>query len=423
MPELIPKPYLPAIPLDESEHRIVKIESAILTDIFPSLLVIRIHTNTGFIGHGETYYAPQAVSAMLHDWMARRLIGSDPLAIESHWRFFYERAANFGVRGTELRAISAIDLALWDIFGQVTQQPIYRLLGGPVRNCVPVYNSLANPNYGIRPDGTQGWPGYGVLGKPGPLEDSYNFFNNPEELAHDLLESGYTAFKTWAFDKPAHEHGGMRISHADIERGLIPLRKIRDAVGNKLEIMIDGHGFFMLPAAIRIAEALEEIKPLWIEDIIKMDSIETLANFREKSPVPISASEMLLSRADFADVLMKRAADYIMVDPTWAGGISECVRIAHMAQAFNVPTTTHDCSGPLTLMAGVHINAAVPGCCFQETARAHIKTVYKDLIDDQPQISNGHMALPTKPGLGVKLNPDFFNPSREGYRSSDVTKK
>ena len=145
MPELIPKPYLPAIPLDESEHRIVKIESAILTDIFPSLLVIRIHTNTGFIGHGETYYAPQAVSAMLHDWMARRLIGSDPLAIESHWRFFYERAANFGARGTELRAISAIDLALWDIFGQVTQQPIYRLLGGPVRNCVPVSVRTAVP--------------------------------------------------------------------------------------------------------------------------------------------------------------------------------------------------------------------------------------------------------------------------------------
>jgi L-alanine-DL-glutamate epimerase-like enolase superfamily enzyme len=174
----------------------------------------------------------------------------------------------------------------------------------------------------------------------------------------------------------------------------------------------------MLPAALRIADALKEIDPLWIEDILKMDSIETLANFRAKCPVPVSASEMLLSRADYIDLLVKRAADYVMIDPTWVGGISETVRLAHLAQGFNVPVTMHDCTGPLTLMAGVHVNAAVPGCCFQETVRAQIQTVYPDLIDEQPVIRGGHMDLPRGPGLGVKLNPDLFDPNREGYRQS-----
>ena len=100
-------------------------------------------------------------------------------------------------------------------------------------------------------------------------------------------------------------------------------------------------------------------------------------------------------------------------------GISETVRLAHMAQAFNVPATMHDCSGPLTLMAGIHVNAAVPGCCFQETCRAQIQTVYKEFIDNQPVIRNGFMALPTEPGLGVKLNPDLFDPNHRGYRMSE----
>ena len=107
-----------------------------------------------------------------------------------------------------------------------------------------------------------------------------------------------------------------------------------------------------------------------------------------------------------------------MIDPTWVGGISESVRIAHMAQGYNIPATLHDCTGPLTLFAGLHVNAAVPGCCFQETVRAHIRTFYKDLIDRDVPIRDGHADLPTGPGLGVKLNPDLFRPERNGYRLS-----
>jgi galactonate dehydratase len=414
------KPYLPPTPIDAGAVRVTAIETCIPGEIMQGLVLLRVHTDAGIIGHGESYYIPHAVASVIHDWMARRLLGADALAIESHWRFLYERSANFGARGAELRAISAIDVALWDILGQVCKQPIYRLLGGPVRDRVAVYNSCGNPTYGRNVGGDPGWPGYGTIGTPGPLQDSYNLFHAPCELAEELLADGYTAMKVWPFDRAAHRSGGMRISLADLEEAVRPLREIRKRVGSRIELLVDGHGFFMLPAALRIADALREIQPLWLEDVLKMDNLDTLADFRRQSRMPISASEMLLSRADYAQVLERRAADFVMIDPTWAGGISESVRLAHMAQAYNVPSTMHDCTGPITALAGIHVNAAVPGCCFQETVRAHIRSFYAQLIEPNLHIEGGYAHLPTGPGLGARLNPDLFRPTAAGYRVSRV---
>jgi L-alanine-DL-glutamate epimerase-like enolase superfamily enzyme len=263
-----------------------------------------------------------------------------------------------------------------------------------------------------------GWPGYGSHGKPGPLEDAYNLAHAPGDLAQELLEEGFSGLKAWPFDAAAHAHGGMRISLADLNKALRPLYEIRERVGDRIEILVDGHGFFMLPAALRIADGLRDLRPLWAEDILKMDNIETLANFRRQSQLPISASEMLLSRADFAQVLSSQAADFIQIDPTWAGGISETVRLAHLAQGYNVPTSMHDCTGPLTLFAGLHVNAAVAGCCYQEVVRAHIRTFYSDLIEPNITLSQGHALLPRTPGLGTRLNPDLFTEENPTYRIS-----
>ena len=189
------KPHLPPSPIEEGKVTVEAIESVQPLDLFPDLLLVRIHTDAGIIGHGETYYCAEAVQAMLHDWMARRLLGEDALAIESHWRFLYERAANFGVRGTELRALSAIDVALWDILGQVCKQPVYRLLGGPVRDRIPVYNSCGNPQYGPSSTGHKGWPGMGSIGEPGPLGDTWKLVHEPAALAQELMELGYSGLK------------------------------------------------------------------------------------------------------------------------------------------------------------------------------------------------------------------------------------
>lgn len=416
--------HLPACPLEDNAVRITAIETAIPASFAPHLMMLRIHTDAGLVGHGESFFCSHAMTGMIHDFMARRLLGADALAIESQWRFLYERLANIGARGTELRAISAIDLALWDILGQVCKQPVYRLLGGPVRDRVPVYNSCGNPSYSIRsrpgeqPGGT--WPGMGSIGRPGPLSDSYNYFHQPVKLARELIELGYTGMKVWPLDFPAITHGPMLVSDANLRQALRPLEKIREAVGMDIEVMIDGHAHYHLPAALRIAEALRPLKPLWLEDIVKMDNLDTLADFRRQSGMPISASEMLLSAADYAQVLEKRAADYIMIDPTWVGGISAAFRIAQMAGAYNLPVNMHDATGPLTLLAGLHVLAAVPNGLYQETMRAQIQNTYKDLIALDVRIQDGCIPVPRGPGLGTRINPDVFKPDAPGYRKSSI---
>lgn len=409
------KDHLPPVPLDDNVSRITAIETA-RVDSFPHLVLCRIHSDQGIIGCGEGYYMPDAVEAIIHKWAHKRLIGADALAIESHWRFLYERSASIGVRGAEIRALSAIDLALWDILGQVCNQPIYRLLGGPVREKIRVYNSCGNPGYGVGEETQHSWPGMGSIGEKGPLGDSWMLFNEPAALAKELVELGYSAVKTWPFDFSAITQGPSIVPWDTIHKAVKPLELMREAVGWDLEIMIDGHAHFQMPAALRIADALRDIKPFWLEDIIKLDNISTVADFRHQCRMPTSVSEMLLARPDFAEVLEKRAADYIMIDPTWVGGISETKRIGDLAQAYNIPVSMHDCTGPLTLIAGMQVGAALPGACYQETVRAQIQTVYEDIIDYNVDIKDGFLDLPLGPGMGVTLNPDLFTADRKGYR-------
>lgn len=407
--------------------RITAVETLIPDDVMPGLMLLRIHTDAGtvdgdpVVGHGETYYVPHGVAATIHDWMVRRLLGADALAIESHWRFLYERCTSFGGLGCELRAISAIDLALWDILGQICSQPVWRLLGGPVRDRVPVYNSCGGPSYGRRPKGapdSQGWPGHGDLGKAGPLEDNWSSIHAAGDLAEELLAEGYRAMKLWSLDRIYQASGGHRVGWSDLEQGLRPLREIRDRVGTKIEVMLDGHGFFTVAAALRIAQALREIQPLWLEDVIRPDSVEAMTDFRHQAGVPIAVSEMLVTREQYRLVLAARAADYVMIDPTWVGGISETRRIAELAQLYNVPVLMHDCTGPLTLLAGIHVTAATPIVTYQETVRAHIRTLYRYLIDQPVTVQDGHIALPERPGLGVRLLPELFDAQHPGYRIS-----
>jgi L-alanine-DL-glutamate epimerase-like enolase superfamily enzyme len=405
---------------DSSGIRITAIETVIPDSLMPGLLLLRIHTDQGFIGHGETYYAPHAVAAMIHDWMGRRLLQSDPLSIESHWRFLYERCSAFGGKGAELRALSAIDLALWDILGQVCEMPVWQLLGGKARDRVRVYNSSGGPSYGRRTGAQtdQGWPGHGDIGKQGPLEDNWSSNFAAGDLAEELLSEGYTAMKFWTFDRAYHEHGPHFLPWSAVKECLRPMEEVRARVGDRMEILLDGHGFFQLPAALRIAEAMRDLKPLWLEDVMRIDNADTLADFRDKAQLPIALSEMFPTREEYRLVLEKRAADYVMIDPTWVGGISETRRLAELAQSYNVPATMHDCTGPLTLFAGMHVATAVPNVVFQESVRAHIRTFYSSLIETNISIEHGFAIPPTGPGLGTRLLPELFTPGLHGYRIS-----
>ncbi|MCB1062389.1 MAG: mandelate racemase/muconate lactonizing enzyme family protein [Verrucomicrobiae bacterium] len=406
--------------------KITAIETAIPSGIMPNLILVRVHTDDGLIGCGETYYTPHAIEALIHDWMAERLLGAEATDIESHWRFLYERCSAFGAPGAEMRALSAIDVALWDILGQVCGQPIWKLLGGAAQERVRIYNTCGGPGYGAVKGSVAGapkhpgWPGYGDEGSPGPLQDNWSSIHAAGDLAEELISEGIVGMKVWPFDRYVHRSGALYLSPADIEEGMKPLREIRKRVGNRIEIMIEGHAFFQLPTALRLADALKEIQPLWLEDVLPVDNVSTMADFRRQSGMPIAASEMRLGRNAYLELLNAQAADYVMVDPTWAGGISETRRIIDLAQAFHLPATMHDCTGPLTLLSGLHCAAASTNVVFQETVRAHIRTFYDRLIDRQPEIENGRLLLPTDPGLGTTLLPELFEVGKNQYRRSDV---
>ena len=407
--------------------RITAIETAIPAAIMPNLILVRVHTDDGLIGCGETYYTPHAIEGLIHDWMAERLLGAEATDIESHWRFLYERCTAFGAPGAEMRALSAIDVALWDILGQVCGQPVWKLLGGSVQRGVRIYNTCGGPGYGALQQSTQrvakhpGWPGYGDEGKPGPLQDNWSSFHAAGDLAEELVAEGITGMKVWPFDRFVHQNGGLYISPADVEAGMKPLREIRDRVGNAIEIMIEGHAFFQLPSALRVADALREIRPLWLEDVLRVDNLDTLADFRRQSRMPIAASEMLLGRSSYLSLLKAGAVDYVMIDPTWSGGISETRRNIELAQAYNIPATMHDCTGPLTLFAGLHCAVASANVVLQETVRAHIGTFYGQLIDTQPIIEQGYLLAPTDPGLGTSYLSSLFHPGQNQFRRSQVS--
>jgi galactonate dehydratase len=366
------------------------------------VLYVRVHTDEGLIGTSDTFMMAGALSGYVHERAAPKLLGRDPAHIQRHWTALYDRdAARFGGQGVEVRAISAIDAALWDILGQVVGKPIYQLLGGAARDRLPIYNTCGGPAYGRPP--------YDVHGTPGELEDLYTWNNTPEDLAHELLEEGVTAMKIWPFDDVGLRNEGLLISAEELEAGLTPIRRIREAVGSRMKIMVEGHGFWRLPAAVKIARALEEYDVEWIEDMLLAHDIEAIATLHEQTRVPILASEYLVTRHQFLPLLERRAADIIMLDPTWTGGITESHKIGILADSFGLPVTMHDCTGPFTLLAGVHLAFAAPNATYQETVRAYIRTWYRDVVPGSVVIDKGAILPPTEPGIGTSLLPDVLS--------------
>lgn len=370
-----------------------------------NLLFLRLHTDAGLIGHGETKDAPAALEGFIHDYAAPLLLGANPLAIDRHWRTIYELGLRCGVLGMEMRALSAIDIALWDIFGQAVGQPIYQLLGGASHDRVPVYNTCAGPVYARTLDRTAG------RGAAGVYEDLDAFMTRADALAEELLSEGIRGMKIWPFDPYAPATGGQRIGLEELDRGLEPFRKIRQAVGNRMEIMVEGHGLWALPAARRIAQAVEEFEPLWIEDLMPPDTIDALAELRASTSTPMLVSEMLQTRYAYRPVLEAGIADIVMVDPSWCGGISEARKIAHMAETYRRPVTFHDCAGPINLFAGLHLAYNAPNTIYQETVRAFIRTFYPDLVTNTIVIEDGHALAPDGPGLGTALLSDVLDRS------------
>jgi galactonate dehydratase len=385
--------------------KITKLES-VRVEEFPNLLWLRVHSDEGLVGLGETFLMPRTVETYLHEAAAPKVLGRDPLAID---RLAKDLVGYLGFRstGAEMRGNSALDIALWDLFGKAVGQPLAQLLGGFSRESIRTYNTCAGPVYMRKARGQQ-VANWGLTGEsPGRYDDLDAFLNRADELADDLLSEGITAMKIWPFDLAAERSDGQYISRPDLARALEPFEKIRRAVGDRMDVMVEFHSLWQLAPAMTIAKALAPFATFWHEDPIKMDSLASLVRYAAASPAPICASETLGSRFAFRDLLETGAAGIIMFDIGWCGGISEARKIAAMAEAWHLSVAPHDCTGPVALAASTHLSLNAPNALIQESVRAYYRTWYRDLVTGLPEVSSGQISVGRQPGHGVELHSDL----------------
>jgi L-alanine-DL-glutamate epimerase-like enolase superfamily enzyme len=385
--------------------KITAIET-IRTEELPNILWVHVHTDEGLVGLGETFFGAQTVEAYLHEYAAPRLIGQDPSRID---RIARDLVGYLGFRsaGAETRGNSAIDIALWDLLGKALNRPIVDLLGGRTRDRIRTYNTCAGTHY-VRKANAQRVDNWGLGTDPTARYDDLNaFLNHADELVADLLEEGITAMKIWPFDPAAEKTNGVYIASEDLKTALQPFEKIRRAVGDRMDIMVEFHSLWQLLPAMQIAKALAPYNTFWHEDPIRMDSLSSLKRYAEASPAPICASETLASRWAFRDLLETGVAGVVMLDLSWCGGLSEARKIAAMAEAWHLPVAPHDCTGPVVLIASTHLSLNAPNALVQESVRAFYRTWYRDLVTALPEVSNGMITVPEGPGLGANLSPDL----------------
>jgi L-alanine-DL-glutamate epimerase-like enolase superfamily enzyme len=398
--------------------KITRLETLRLGE-FPNLVWLRLHTDQGVSGLGETSYAAQSVETYLHEYVAPRVLGRDPLEIEALARSLIGYLGWRG-SGVETRAASAFDIALWDLYGKVCNQPLYQVLGGASRGRVRTYNTCAGYRY-IRAAGGQSTKNWGLDGKSqGPYEDLEAFLHRADELAQSLLEQGITGMKIWPFDPHAEASDGFYISSEDLEKSLEPFRRIRKAVGNRMDIMVEFHSLWRLPPAQRIAQALAEFDTFWHEDPIRMDSLALLKQYAPYSKAPICASEILAGRWSFKDLLETGVAGIVMFDLAWCGGISEARRITALADAWQLPVAPHDCTGPLVYAASVHFSIWAPNALVQESVRAFYSGWYNELVTHVPKPTMGFLEKPPGPGIGCELLPEVWKRKDAVVRASNA---
>jgi L-alanine-DL-glutamate epimerase-like enolase superfamily enzyme len=381
-----------------------------------NLLWLRVHTDEGVTGLGETFFFARTVETYVHEVIAPKLLGRDPLAID---RIAKDLTGYLGFRstGAEMRGNSALDIALWDLFGKVTGQPVTQLLGGFSRPRIRTYNTCAGSSY-MRAGGqnTGNWG----LGAQRDYDDLNAFLHRADELAADLLSEGITAMKIWPFDFAAERNDGNYISADELRTALLPFEKIRKAVGDKLDIMVEFHSLWQLLPAMTIARALAPYNTFWHEDPIKMDSLSSLKRYASVSQAPICASETLGTRWAFRDLLETGAAGIVMLDLSWCGGISEARKIAAMAEAWHLPVAPHDCTGPVVLCASTHLSLNAPNALVQESVRSFYRTWYRDLVTAVPEVKDGYITVPPGPGLGLDLAPDMADRFTVSSRVSEL---
>ena len=354
----------------------------------PRWLFLKIETDEGLIGWGEPVVEGRAYTvATAVNELSDYLVGKDPLQIEKHWHAMY-RGAFYRGGPILMSAIAGVDQALWDIKGKYHDAPIHQLLGGQVRDRIKVY----------------AWVGGD---RPADIVSS----------AQNAVNEGFSATKMNLTEELQVIDHLSKIDDA-VER----IASLRGAVGNKLDIAVDFHGRVHAPMAKVLIKAIEPYNPLFIEEPVLSEQLETMAQLRRNTHIPIATGERLYSRFDYKNLFTLGAADIIQPDVSHAGGITECKKIAAMAESWDLALAPHCPLGPIALAACLQIDAVSQNAFIQEQSQGIHYNQSNDLTDylSDPSVlhfSAGYVDIPQGPGLGIEINEDYvIERSKVGHR-------
>ncbi|MGH8210563.1 MAG: galactonate dehydratase [Steroidobacteraceae bacterium] len=375
--------------------KITNVETFLVGTKWRNWLFVKLSTDEGIVGVGEASLGgmEKAVESAIHEFKRRIVLGSSPFDIENMWRRVYRDEWYGGP--VHLAALSGIEIACWDVIGKALGQPVYNLLGGRCRDKLRVY--------------ANGW----YVGERTP--------ENYGRQARKVVEKGYTALKFDPFGT-----AGREMSREAKIKSIDLVAAVRDAVGPDVEIFIEVHGRFSPMTAIEIGRALEPYRPGWYEEPIAPDNDEAMALVARSVNIPIATGERLYTRFAYRRLFELQAASIIQPDILHTGGILETKKIAAMADTYHMTVAPHNAMGPVSTAVAVQVDACLPNFYIQECFDEFDVPWRNELVKGVPEIKNGYITIPDRPGLGIELDEEaikahpyvedaFFNMWDDGW--------
>jgi galactonate dehydratase len=346
---------------------------------------LKLKTKCGIEGVGEVYaatFGPKVIADMVTDLFARRLLGRDPFQIEKFWRESYSSGFTQRPDLSLMGVISGLEMACWDIIGKAVNQPVYNLLGGKVHEKLRSYTYLY----------------------PGPKEgdDFYHDADRSAARAAEYVSQGFTAVK---FD-PTGGYSAFdprQPTLEQLERTVRLTRKVREAVGDKADLLMGTHGQFTPSGALRVARQLEPFDPLWFEEPVPPDMPEQMALVARGTRIPIAAGERLTTKYEFARLLASGAASILQMNLGRVGGLLEAKKVAALAEVHHAQIAPHLYCGPIVGAANIQIATCSPNFLILESIQQW-GGFHAQLLKTPIRWENGFVIPPTAPGLGVELN-------------------
>ena len=358
--------------------RIARLETLVLGAAWRNLTYVVVHTDDGLEGVGEVRMInhTDALLGYLQEAAPNHILGSDPFAIEDlvrrMYRNDYARAGQIA-----MSAIAVVEMACWDIVGKALGQPVYRLLGGPVRDRIRAY--------------ANGW---------------YTVERTPDEFhaaAKRVRAKGYDAVKLDPFGDAYYE-----LPAAERRRAVALVEAVRDAMGPDAEVFVEMHGRFTPAVAIGIARDLAPFRPGWIEEPVPPENLKALAKVARRVDVPVATGERIHSRHEFRELFELQAADIVQPDLTMSGGILETRKIASWAESYYVLVAPHNVGGPVSTAACLHFAAVAPNFKTLEHFNDFAEPFVRAAAPGNPDVVDGAFALPSGPGLGIVIDRDVI---------------